>query len=340
MKLQKCILGLIFVLCAGATRAADELPEHTYWVRVLGNSQSCQQQAEQLAQDFANATKIRVGAFTCEGSVNVIEDGQTFTYNSISIKYKSYFQPGLYTAQYSFSSREREPQGEMGYFVNLSTCAAAVDSRKQEFLEQTGLLPIATTCELVESYSSPASVVLKVQGFGQPKKRLFQASLPAAELVPQDQAHQAFKNIFSLKKVQVVGEQGGHFLFYRDQYLDIQYALTQYMAKEQECLDQKQGLLDFFVRAGSVAPVVGCSKHDFPTGTFFALWGIGESDKFLSESAVASGMHYYSFEECMADRPRVVESRRISKNDNLLATCAPERTRPSRNYEMQVSIFR
>lgn len=329
------LTGLIFT---GVLSAAANLPEQNYWVRVLDTQGTCEDQALALAQAFHQATKLEVTEQHCRGSVSVTEGERTFVYRSLLLKYRANFAVAPFVAQYSYAYQSREPKGQYGFYASLGACADEISQRSLEFTAQTGLATVAVTCEMSQSSSGGLPYVMKVAGFGDAKKRLYQVTLPA--LLSVERTRPIYKNILALKKIQVVGESEDSILFYAERYLDIQKSYAQFMETAEQCEVQKAGLKDLFLKAGAVAPVVECQKNEFPTGVFYSLWGIGESEKYLSEIEASAEGIYLSFDECMADRDRVIESRRVFRGDLMLGICLSNDVSHRRGYKIQLSVFR
>ena len=305
MLFRHALMALTLVL-----PAFGQAREFRFWTRLPQTSLSCEAQASALAERFEQATRTTPNSVRCLGSARISAEGQVYALESIELTYAAREELEAYVAVLG-SGQSDEPSDNMGAYNTFADCLADLAKQSAAFQQHTRLTAVSATCEKAGmAYRSP--YVLKVSGFGIPAKRLY-----AAELVfyteMDEQLRQRILGLYALNGASLARVNDMRVLYYSKNPVRIRRETPAYFPHVSQCQSQEADFRGIIARNGAKNAIVRCLKG--PAGRF-ALEGAHDSARLLSSDFGTRSPRYYSFEECLADRERML-------NDSVSRGAAP-----------------
>jgi|GEM_PF-3679737 len=288
------------------TVRGSEMISREYWVRVPATRFTCQEEASFLAQRFTEATRIPVKTSVCRGVVHAKFDGALVTLYSLLLNFDLKDKVDLYRASIGGYSDAFQADTKLGVYSKYEECLAQIPLQADLYARNTGLSVAAAYCEPM-NYLGSYQYTLNVEGFGQPKARLFLFNLSLNYFndgfdVALHQEVLGFLKSFGAEIVRTVGSVSYYYM--RDDINFNQYIFGTFK-NNNECVEQEETATSILNAFGVSRSIVHCVEQS--GNKEYALYSLtGGKRVFVNENRLLT--NYYSFSECMEDRARVLSS--------------------------------
>lgn len=292
---------------------APELNTYQYWVRIPQTNRTCAEEANIMGDRFAQATRANGSVVTekiCRSVVTAPYDGAKNSLYSILITYKATREAWAYSALFGSMDFQSTPANTNGIYAKYSDCVAGLDAQATHYETETGLVAVAAFCQpslMGDTYT------ITVQGFGEPKRRLYvMKSAMTGEVNPE--LSQSMDHFLAGLDAHVVFRTETHYFYYRENYLELRQNMFGDFSNPAECAAQVATVSNIYTLGKSKQQIVAC----LPWGKKMALNGLADGVmlSYFSGDAV-----YYSFDECMQDRSRVMQANTGYYSNPLGAIC-------------------
>lgn len=292
----------------------SEVISKEYWVRVPATRFTCQEEASFLARRFTEATHIPVKTSVCRGVVRAKFDGVSVNLYSLLLNFDLKDKVDLYRASIGGYSDAFQADTKLGGYSKYEECLDQIPTQTDLFARNTGLSVAAVYCEPL-NYLGTNQYILNIEGFGQPKARLFLFNLNSNPFNDGFDADLQNEVLGFLKSfgAEIVRTIGGVSYYYIKDSIDFNQFTFATFKNDKECAEQIEVATSILNVLGSSRSIVRCVTQSGPRG--FALYSLsGGGRVFINENR--SFTNYYSFTECMEDRARVLSH---SANEEALA---------------------
>jgi hypothetical protein len=194
-----------------------------------------------------------------------------------------------------------------------------LDHRSAEFKTQTGLIPTVVQCIRDKSISNPG-YVLKIDAIGNPKRRLM---IYSTEWVPNlDPIRAEFLEWATARIIEqgakVAMEHTGGVFYYFDKAIPLRQYRVMRAQLASECEQQMGVFKELQKTLGDDQGVARCMSSDMDPSVKY-LMGAWMGRELWGENQ--HNDDYLSFEECMADRSRVLDIYRARGYVKSVAFC-------------------
>lgn len=329
---KSIVLTLGFVAFTTPAFASAPLQSFQYWVRVPANSSSCEEVAAQVGNRFEASTHLSGVEKICRGVVKANFDGVAVNLYSILINYKAENPAELYTASLGGLSDLGAPSPETGSYPTYAECAAALEDQSAKYEHATDLQAVAAYCVPRHGYRN--GYTLNVDGFGRPKKRLgiFHPAFSADDsaFLGQVQAYLAANG------AEIVRTKDDAFLYYAERSVSFRQQNFGFFHDLSQCETQIEVAATIFRSSGSKSePLIRCAGESAAGGSV-ELNGIAAGGYYLS--AQTAEPRYFSFDECMQDRSRVLQTG-FFYGTRVGAICSDDLGGGNGQFAMQVYLY-
>lgn len=306
-KIVLCLSLLGATLASHAQVTTQPAPDQVYRVRIPARSNSCSEEAKNLAEGFKKATGINPVKSTCTGAVTISEQGQNHTLYSLTLLYPAGKTPDQVSIKYGHMKSPiiggpNEPGDYYGIYTSYQACLDALDDKTDEFERFTELHTVSSYCSkarLDDAY------VLTVEGFGTPKQRLYTFDSSVGSR-PDRSLQQEVLLHLQQKGVTIVDIVGSRLFYYSERPTDLRQKQLLSYQSEETCnlqLDEARMIVNGFDKTSQI---VRCIQAGGTTQKVFNLVGILSNSTYLSNHMRPE--RYVSLEECLADIPRVASA--------------------------------
>ncbi|HEX4923379.1 MAG TPA: hypothetical protein VFV50_04805 [Bdellovibrionales bacterium] len=316
---------LFFILISGSAGAASL---STYWVRVPSTQNSCAEEARLLSERFTQATRARVASSECRGEVAFVADGRSHKVYSLSVSYESLAPMIPHSAKFGEGYAPSTGNGR-GAYATYVECLGDLGAQRQKFEEQTRLTAVAAFCAPA-AVGHPVTYVLQIDGFGKPAKSLFVYRHPFMSR-PDARFDDAAGRLLAAGGAVLVRQSGEQRFYYSEYFVPVRRQIAGFFPSVDACMAQ-QPEIHAMLESLSVHHFSGCVQG--AKSTTLELIRLGH--EMIGSDLGIGSPHYYSLEECMADRTRA-KSAFAARNLNRPALAAICRVNDSRTgYAMEL----
>jgi hypothetical protein len=317
------ILGFAFLISALPALGANS---YRYRVHMPKSDLSCEKEAQLLGDRFKAATGLAVTEQKCVGTVTLNADGKAYTLYTLSITYTGDAPVYPYTAYFGESATYDTPSNLVGTYSLFSDCLADLPGQLKQFEAQTGLIAVSAGCEPGQM-DIESNYVLKIEGFGDPKNRLFVLD-PKRNVQATPEWNDKLASIIPLKGGTIVKRNKEMVYYYASSVLPAREVSLAFFNKKEECLAQLDQAQKIFKNVGADVVYADClapARVDGPSPgarleVIHDSYVMVGGDSGLRDSAI----DYYSFAECMADRDAVLADLLAKHSRVLGGICHPK----------------
>jgi hypothetical protein len=283
-----------------------------YWTRIPEKNVDCQKDAAELAGNFFRATSIRPLEVKCLSTAEIREEGKVFRVHSVDLTYRAREKLSPYLAILGLSSESMEPTGISGVYSTYRACLEDLRTQVEIFESQTRQLAVSAFCEK-SAVPYFGSHVAKITGFGTPYFRLFSSTFKY-----QGAPSQEFRNrvlaLFSNLGAKVARVWGNEVLYYSSEKLPILHFFFSNFSSTDQCQSQTEDLKELLSKAGASEVLLDCfSLRKEVLTVRRSLEAVVVGNVWLGRDFGNTGPTYESFEECLSDRPRVLQLARDTR---------------------------
>jgi hypothetical protein len=179
-----CLLNSGGAQAALRTVQGSEMILREYWVRVPATRFTCQEEASFLAQRFTEATRIPVKTSICRGVVQAKFDGVPVKLYSLLLNFDLKDKVDMYRVAVGGYSDTFQADTKLGGYSKYEECLNQIPVQSDFFVRNTGLSVASAYCEPM-NYLGTHQYTLNIEGFGQPKSRIFLFNLSLNYLSPK-----------------------------------------------------------------------------------------------------------------------------------------------------------
>ncbi len=299
-------LFVFALFSAGFVVHADEgkpLNTYTYRVRLAQTERSCAEEAAMLGQRFQSATGFEVVKAECVGSAEMRDSEGSHLLNILVVSYKAEYRANAFSAVIDPEAYWPLPlDNASSLYDTYSECAEDLSTQANFFEDNTGLVSVAAYCDPKNS-GSPA-YRLKIESFGTPKVRLFafhgfrnfgeQANASVLEMIRKTGAV-------------VTKEKSGEVFYYAAKPVNMSRESFGGFPNADHCTAQEGDAIKILQKLGAKEMILRCSPRAELSGV--ELQAVSDTNWFLSNDFGSRSPVYYSFQECMQDKPRYLEEK-------------------------------
>lgn len=273
------------------------LSEFYYRIKIPKTNLTCEQEAKLLALKFANITQYEAVTGQCKGSVNLQSDGKTYELYSLMVTYKTTYFPKLDRATLGHPDFSGIPRDFEGIYATFESCLNDISNQTRLYQLHSGLPLIDATCEPA-SYSDKPSFVLRIDGFGQPLKKLYGAKLSFMGDATEANFDEV-KTLLQKLGASIIVSMGHEILYYSDPSFRFAHDYFAKFYSKEQCTSQLAEAQTIVTKFGSKDAVVTCLP--FANSVYF-LEAFREGYFDVNGDDGAKFPEFYSFEECMSER--------------------------------------
>lgn len=298
---------------------------YEYWVRVPATQVSCQVEAELLAKRFSTLTHLPVKTASCRAVVDAHFDGNLVRLYSLALTYEATEPASLYRASVGGVTDPSSADSAVAGFSQYAECLAHVSKQANFFEVNTGLLPFVAYCEPARNLGS-IQYVINIEGFGEPKLRLFSFNLEATvfqkDFDPSlNQSAIRFLRSFG---AEIIHTEGDVSYYYGKPGIFFNQMKFGHFARQEDCVVQEDTVRSILKSSGVTREMTQCVFQESSKG--FLLYSLSGGNRlFLMENRV--GTNYYSLTECLEDRSRILskyvanapEAGAICREDSIIS---------------------
>lgn len=283
-----------------------------FWTRIPERNGDCQKDAAELAAKFFRATAIRPLEIKCLNTAEIKEDERVFRVHSVDLTYRSRETLNPYQAILGLSSESMEPVGILGAYPTYGACLQDLSAQVEIFESQTRRLAVSAFCEK-SSVPYFGSAVAKITGFGIPHRRVFSSSFKYQGSISQEFRNRVLA-LFSNQGAKVARVWGNEVLYYSSEKLPILHFFFASFSSTDQCQAQTEDLRELLSKAGASEVLLDCfSLRPEVLTVRRSLEAVVAGNVWLGSDFGYTGPVYDSFEECLKDRPRVLQVARDSR---------------------------
>jgi hypothetical protein len=274
---------------SSAFAATQPTYSFSYQARIPATSQSCEEEAKDLASRISANADVSNAVGTCKGVVLAKFDGTEARLYSLALTYNSKNYTTVYSAAIGGLYDITSTTGEMGSFATYSECVEQIGVQSDRFEDATNLPVLAAYCSPVNVYHG--GYILNVDGYGRPARtlRVVHPYFGVSEL----------KKLFTSYGVVIVRTEGDAVYFYADSNFAFNQASFGLFAEEADCEKQLDDVKNLFAAMGAKTTLARC-RHDETTFGTYEM--IGAGDLRWGLMAASRPTQYYSLDECLGSR--------------------------------------
>lgn len=305
----------MFPMIAGAVAfvgAMAPVQSHQYWVRIPQTNISCEEEANRLALKFETATQLKVTEKLCRGTIDATMGKEKVKLYSLLLTYPAEQKVSIKSTQLEATSFGRYHSPKPAYDT-YSDCVADLENQVQHFERQTQLPAIAAFCDRAKS--TLTGFALEIQSAGKPAAELNAFLLETPEV--DARLEQDVRQFVESLGAQVVRDRGTTLFYYSAKPLSIRQPIFSNFTSPERCERQIEAIHAILRDSGSTKAYVRCLPSS--NGMFTRTYTLADGWAFLSRSEAEDV--YYSFDECMSDRTRVLNERKNHWNAAVGALC-------------------
>ncbi len=296
---------LMFLISVTSVLAAGN--DQTYWVRLPESPEGCAQAAENVALRFARATGTSEVKGECRGVVELTAEGEVHRLFSVIVSYPSATELRPNSVVFGRAQFGSQPSRAAGVFPSYRSCLDQIPAQSAIYEEETGLEAVAAFCFPAglrlgpDGKSSLTNYALQIDGFGKTASRLRVFDAGARGGMGDRGLAQA-ASIVQRLGARVALLQGTHIFYYSEQGLSMSLESLAHFSRQNECEVQKDEAESILRKLGSREVLVNCVNSD----SSWSLMALREKVSMFSRDFGASAPKYYTFDECLSDRSRVL----------------------------------
>ena len=299
-------LFILALIPAGLVHADDTKPlnTYTYRVRLAQTERSCAEEASLLAARFHAATRFELVKSEC-GGASATTDGN-HPLNIFVVTYMAEYLPRSFSVTLDPEVYWPKPsENTNDLYTDYNDCAADLPNQTARFEANTGLVAVAAYCEPKDSFArTTVTYRLKIESFGDPKTRLFD--------------FHNFRNFDELATNQVramltgagasiVKEKDGEVFYYAVSPVNVSTNSFAAFENSEQCTAQISDAAAILEKLGAKQIVIRCAPRAELGGV--ELNSVSDTGWAVSNDYGLRSPAYYSFGECMQDKPRYLDER-------------------------------
>jgi len=326
MKIIVLILSLFSVFAN-----ADTAKDYHYVLRIPQTAQTCEKEAQDLGVRFATDARAKVTASVCRDTLNVTFDKKNYKLYSLLLTYQATQQISPYSAVFAQSAVTSTPGAGDGIYNTYADCNADMALQVKTYEAATGLVALGAFCIQLDNISY-SRYKLQIDGIGTKKTSLYVFSPQYSGNV--DATFLANVNTLVTKVGGKITKLYENLVFYYSKYpvnlTHLQFAM---FVDKNECLAQITEATNILKAANAQNILISC--FDLPKGmhSTAVLEAVHDGQSSLPQDYGVT-YKYYSYSECMTDKPRVLQD--AGKNA-MGAICAPSMVSPN---EYALTLYR
>lgn len=328
-------LAPICVATSDAGATSPPVPQPTFFrVRVPATTSACDVAAQELAARFHQITGTEALSPKCSAVTRYQAEGREYEIYTLDFYYPTALKLENVTVDFGYSYVNSNTTGtSVGLYPTYEACLADMAPRTQEFENETQLPTLAASCARGTSGYEPR-YVLTLVSFGKPKKQLQTYDSNLREVEPVS-VTEASRELITRLGGKVVATDITRHYFYRDGRLDLAESTLIYLRSQEACSLQLNSAQSIISKVESKASFVGCLPIPRASADTIALFAIWEGRSLVLSRPYSE--RYYSLDECLSDRERVLESLSRTGRPPLGALCQPHRMAGDPNdYSMEI----
>jgi hypothetical protein len=286
---------------------------------------TCDQAAQGVAKRLAQATGANVTGSSCSATRNFQDHTQTYSQYVVIVNYTASYEAIPYEARMTSQISAEKAIGDSPLFMNYADCLKTLAEQKTLFQKNTGLQLVAGHCEASEADDQNQGYYLNLEGFGQPQKQLYGYAVSVDSISYVDPATTA-------ATVDAITKAGGT-VAYSDNAVVYYYSANDIFVvtatlglfdSEDACNKQVQDAKKIYSGSGMSSTHAFCVQYYSSNLPQRELTVVGTGIGTLFEDYGNHSAKYASFDECMTDKPRVLQNLKSEGQSVLGAICHPD----------------
>lgn len=316
MKLNRILLTLS-ALMSVAAMADETLSSYDFSVYLPARNFTCAEEAQQLKAVFSAQKNILNVTADCISETTVNWDNSNSTLYSVVVNYQALPANKLTITRNTYAESTSwlmpRPDAMTGAYATYADCLSDIAFRKTEVSQNTGLTILAANC-VPATYVHPGQAyALNVFGIGTAKTNLYGFNDEFIGSYLSNTVQQSILNFIDAQGIHRVYTNGLNFLYFAASPIRIESKDVGYTQNPAECEAQVASIQLSFEKAkkGNTNPILAyCSPlSNAPAATTYLRYIAGNNavNPWVESSNSPNG--YYSFNDCMNDRARVLNKK-------------------------------
>lgn len=311
---MKTFLLLFLILTPSIKALASREFPYSSLVRVPAVQSTCDLEAQVLQNKISNNAGVSNVKVECRGPISLVENNITYKLYSLAVDYTSEMW-----VRYAADFRVDQLRVPRGYtypaYHSYGECVRDLEIQKTIFERETKLEAIIASCEDL-GFSYETKYVIKIESFGTPEKKLQYVDI-GVNPTTDPLLFLEVERLITEQNISIVKQFDQIEFFYSSKPVTLQKLGTVFFKDLSQCESQiEEGKL-ILTRSGSTKVIAKC----FPSlgSAEMRVFGIG-SNRYLPPYP-SSTIRYYTYDECMQDRSRLI----AKYSDSIFGLiCAPE----------------
>lgn len=332
--LSSCLLTIVSFGGVIARAADQPKPAQHYWVRVPATNLSCEDEARAMGERFQLGARVAVESAVCRGTVQGKFGKETGSLYSILITYRADYALTPYTA--ALEPPTLSPMYTDAAYATYADCVADIAAQSAAFTANTKLTAVSARCDVTRSAMEGFAMMIdgfperNDSGYGFPAASLYVFKLQFSgeldgEILPTS------RGILEGAGGTVVRTAGTTFYYYSATPVSLRMMTFGYFESMEQCETQVSAAQEVYTNSGAKRVYLRCLKD--LSGA--SLSGLADGTDYVSRNYAQSGV-YFSMEECMGDRPRMLDEMRRRYSTIYGAICHPTLTGNDGRYDMDL----
>lgn len=324
MKYKLGILVLLFNIGANAN-SAHGTNQFEFKVRIPATVSGCVADAQNLATKFSlSAPNIYHAHGRCVASATFVDQGQTFTVDTIVVNYDSNSELKIYTATISESEESiANPFGSEPY-PTYKSCIDDLADQARVFLQATKLQPLALSCEPKNS-----DYALVIEAVGTSRQNVYQFVDDAAQIAHDDQWFAWISNKMQSAGAHITKKSGNSVFYYAKRPINISSHQIVRLYSVEQCEAQRDEAVALYRQLGAENSLAACHTQGLENQKVGLDILTTIEDTLYSDYGAQSTV-YFSFQDCMEDRASIERKAKASGVFPFATFCAADDLNPGK----------
>lgn len=276
---------------------------------------SCQEAAQLAGQRLTQLVRgVELTGAVCEGALHYFADGKAYLHYAIQLNYRAEFPVILTQAALGkgIGSDQGAAGNSIGAYSTYSECISDLSRQTALFEKHSGASVLTSICEasvLAEEGYGYVAKFSTPEGRHRFKEQLYYLSLDQYSPESDELFERQVLGLLMGTGATLVHRNGRDLFFYaKGEYRQNRIA---FFSNEAQCLSQIGDAQAIYSRSGSQRVVAACLKASWlESKTLHVLQIVGTPGALVVSDVANRSFFYADFDECIMDKPRIVESRK------------------------------